>query len=480
MIGLLPKVGALLKWSPAFAESPTYDTMEKILIIDDDKSICKMLELYLTEEGFEVSSAFTGSEGIERVEGETPAIVILDIRLPDMDGITTLKRIKRFKKDCYVIMITAFQEMQTTIEAMKAGAYEYIHKPINIDELDIAIKKVLHERGIAMKEGSLLLPSCACGDFQIGSIIGKSKAMKEIFKTIGIVSGSKATCLIKGETGTGKELIARAIHCNSPQKDKPFVAVNCSAIVDTLLESELFGHEKGAFTGAVTRKVGKFELAHGGTIFLDEIGEMSLNLQAKLLRVLQEREFERVGGNETIKTDCRVIAATNKELSDLVENGTFRKDLYYRLKVITIEVPPLREHKEDIPPLVEYLLDKIDLELHKRVTRISPKVMDALIEYDWPGNVRELENVLTRAVVLSKGDVLTEKNLLEPILSSGIKKKDIREVMPLKEVEKEHILNALQFTRWNRGKACELLGISRPTLRQKIKDYGLKKSFNPD
>lgn len=455
--------------------------MEKVLIIDDDKSICKMIELYLEEEGFDCFSVFTGGEGLKKVESEPPGIVILDIRLPDMDGITVMDKIKRIKKDCNVIIITAFQDMQTTIEAMKKGAYEYIHKPINIDELDLAIRRVMYEIETTRKMDAILSPSCACREIETVAIIGKTKTMNEIYKTIGIVSGSKTTCLIKGETGTGKELIAKAIHCNSPQRDGPFIAVNSSAIVETLLESELFGHEKGSFTGAISLKEGKFELAHGGTLFLDEVGDMSLNLQAKLLRVLQEREFERIGGKEKLKTDCRVIAATNKKLSDLVEKGDFRKDLYYRLKVVVIEVPPLREHKEDIPLLVEYLLDKANLQLHKKVTKIPEEVMEAFVRYDWPGNVRELENVLTRAVVLSRGDVLTMDSLSGLIIPKrDVIKEDAKTIKPLKEVEKEHILNALQSTGWNRGKACELLGISRPTLRQKMKEYELKESFNPD
>ncbi|MBI5287315.1 MAG: sigma-54-dependent Fis family transcriptional regulator [Deltaproteobacteria bacterium] len=454
--------------------------MKKILIIDDDKSICKTLGLYLSENGFEVSTVFTGSEGIKEVEDKLPRIVILDIRLPDMDGLVVLKKIKETNKDSRVIMITAFSDMETTINAMKQGAYEYIHKPIDIDEVDLAIRKAMDEKSLAGETDGSLAPPCVCKECQTGNIIGKSKGMKEIFKTIGVVSEGKATVLIEGETGTGKELIAMAIHCNSREKDNSFVVVNCSAIVDTLLESELFGHEKGAFTGAISRKEGRFELAHGGTIFLDEIGEMSLNLQAKLLRVLQEKEFERVGGRERIKTDCRIIAATNKRLSDLIETGGFRKDLYYRLKVVTIEVPPLRERKEDIPLLVEHLLDKIALELHKRVTRIPPKVMDALIEYDWPGNVRELENVLTRAVVLSRGDVLNLDNLFELPVPRDVKGDDTTEIKSLKEVEKKHIYRVLQFTQWNKGEACKLLGITYPTLRQKIKEYGLKKIFNPD
>lgn len=312
--------------------------MAKIIVIDDDRSISESLELYLSEEGHEVMTANTGTDGLNMVLQTSPDIVILDIRLPDIDGFTVLEDLKEENVEAKVIMITAHHDMETTIKAMKEGAFDYIHKPINIDELDIAIQKALRTLEMEKKiDGLLTEPSRS---FKVGDIIGTGKAMLDIFKTIGVVTQSKTTVLIQGESGTGKELIAKVIH-NNTSPTEPYIAINCSAIVDTLLESELFGHEKGSFTGAINRKPGKFELARHGTVFLDEISEMSLNLQAKLLRVLQEMEFERVGGKDRVKVNARIIAATNKDMKTLVEEGKFRDDLYYRLNIVTINIPPL-------------------------------------------------------------------------------------------------------------------------------------------
>ena len=323
--------------------------MSKILVIDDDRSIRETLELYLTEEGYEVVTAATGTEGLNRFVETSPDVVILDIRLPDVDGFTVLEDLREDEENVKVIMITAHHDMDSTINAMKGGAFDYIHKPVNVDELDMAIKKALKTREMEQKiDGLLMEPS---RHFKVGDIIGTGKEMREIFKTIGVVSQNRTTILIQGESGTGKELIAKVIHHNTA-RDEPYIAVNCSAIVETLLESELFGHEKGSFTGAIARKLGKFELARYGTVFLDEISEMSLNLQAKLLRVLQEMDFERVGGKDRVRVHARIIAATNKDLRTMVREGKFRDDLFYRLNIVAITLPPLRERPEDIPDLV--------------------------------------------------------------------------------------------------------------------------------
>jgi two-component system response regulator AtoC len=359
--------------------------MAKILIIDDDSSIRESIDLYLTEEGHTVYTGINGTEGLNKFVETSPDVVILDIRLPDIDGFTVLEDLQEEEEDVKVIMITAHHDMDTTINAMKAGAFDYIRKPLNIDELDIAIHKALKSIEMEKKINGLLMEPSR--QFKVGDIVGASKEMSEIFKTIGIVSQSKTTVLIQGESGTGKELIAKVIH-NNTSPNEPYIAVNCSAIVETLLESELFGHERGSFTGAIARKLGKFELARYGTVFLDEISEMSINLQAKLLRVLQEMEFERVGGKDRVKVNARIIAATNKDIRTLVKEGKFRDDLYYRLNIVSINIPPLRERKEDIVLLVDYLITKINRDLHKRVLGVSDELMDIFLKYSWPGNVR--------------------------------------------------------------------------------------------
>ncbi len=440
--------------------------MDKILVIDDDRSICESLNLYLTEEGY------AAEEGLRKIRTGQWDVVILDIFLSDANGLDVLARIKEFNTDVSVIMITAFHDMPTTVRAMKLGAVEYIHKPLDIDELESAIKRALKRKTETGRKGAGVISFS--GKHREHDIVGKSRAMKEIFKTIGIVSQSKTTVLIEGESGTGKELIARAIHDHT-DRSKPFVSLNCSAIVETLLESELFGHEKGAFTGATYRKAGKFEQAGSGTLFLDEIGDMSLNMQVKLLRVMQEREFERVGGKERLRTDARIIAATNKSLKDMVAQETFREDLYYRFNVIRIFVPPLREHREDIPLLVEYLIQKLNRELGKKITKIQAAALQGLVNRDWPGNIRQLENVLKRAAVHTQGDILMEETLAESIDDTADLPPEaaVPKIKLLDEVEKEHILNALRFADGNRGRVCELLGISRPTLQRKIRKYGI-------
>lgn len=441
----------------------------RVLIVDDEPSLLESLEMYLSEKGYTVACARSVSEALQKSSSFEPGVIILDVRLPDGDGLEVLAELKRRNKDSGIIVITAFHDMETTIRAIKLGASEYIPKPIDVEELEEAIGRTLKaSHGCGQGDALRIDPS---RDYAKGKIIGKSKAMKEIFKAIGKLSENRVTVLIEGETGTGKELIARAIHYHSPYKDHPFLAINCSAIVGTLLESELFGHEKGAFTGAISTKKGKFELAGEGTIFLDEVSEIPLELQAKLLRFLQEKEFQRVGGEKTLRSNARIIAATNRDLRQMVKEGKFREDLYYRLSVATIKVPPLRERTSDIPLLVEYLLQKINRELGMKIRSVEEGAVRRMMAYPWPGNVRELENVLTKAALVTQGDVILEEDVA-PLLSAQEETQE-GSGMSLEEVEREHILRVLQYTGWHYGKTCKLLGISRPTLRQKMKKYGI-------
>ncbi len=451
--------------------------MDRILIVDDDRSIRELLSMHLEERGFGVLSASTGAEG-SRIAAETPpAAIVLDMRLPDASGIDLIPELKKHAAEAPVLMITAHHDMATTILAMKAGAFDYIHKPIDIRAFDIALDRALEVRRLS--KGTDYLSVEANRAFKMDDIVGASPAIQQLFKDVGRVASSRATVLIQGQSGTGKELIARVIHSYSaPQK--PFIAINCSAIVDTLLESELFGHEKGAFTGAVQGKAGKFELAEDGSIFLDEIGELSQNLQAKLLRALQEREVERVGGVRRIPIKARILAATNRDLATEVEAGRFREDLYQRLKVVTLSLPPLRDRPEDIPLLVEHLLVKINQRLHKNLRRVPREVIEKLQKREWPGNVRELENVLTRAAVLSQGDMLLEEHLIEQKLTPrGVVQAPAaalvseERVPTLDDVEREHIGRVWTLTRGHKGRTCQLLGISRPTLERKLKKYGI-------
>ena len=442
----------------------------RILIVDDEKSIRRSLEMFLEKKGYTVLTAEDGEKGLLILENERPEMLILDIRLPGMDGLEVLRTVRARQPAVGVIMITAFHDMDTTIQAMKLGAYEYIHKPIDVDELEIVIEKVAGNIKLSGRLDDLITEISR--DYKVHNIVGQTPAMQEIFKSIGLVSENRATVLIRGETGTGKELIAKTIHYNSAFAKEPFVPVNCSTLVENLFESEMFGHEKGAFTGAAYQKKGKVELAQNGTILFDEIGDISSAVQVKLLRFLQEKQFERVGGTERLHSDLRVISATNRDLPQLVEEGKFREDLYFRLNVVEILVPPLRDRRSDIPLLVEHLLNKINLDLHKNVTKIPKNVMNCLTHYHWPGNVRELENVLTRAVVHCKGDVLSPY-LFSNFLSPGECVAGPPPSNRLDDVVKQHVAAMLRQTGWHKGKTCELLGVSRPTLREMIKKYSL-------
>ena len=438
--------------------------MRKVLITSADLSVSSQVSEHL--EG-SVSVLFCGPDGLAGLyASERPDAVIIDIN-GGRQGISAIDELKSIDEHASIIALTCGHDMATTVEVIKKGAFDCIPKPVNLSDLDQCLRKVfegvdLHRRLRDLGAGE--------DEYRPEAIVGRSRVMEEIFKTIGLASQSKVTILIQGESGTGKELIARAIHHNSVEAGRPFVAINCSALVETLLESELFGHEKGAFTGALFRKEGKFEAASGGTVFLDEIGEMSQALQVKLLRVLQERSFERVGGCETIRTDVRVIAATNSDLKALVTSGAFREDLYYRLKVITIDVAPLRERLEDVPLLVMHLLEKANRELHKKVKKVPEEVMALLKSYSWPGNVRELENVITRGVLLAKGDVLMDISL-----PGKEKKGPAWKPVRLDELERGHMASTLEHALWNKSRAAALLGVSLPRLERKIRKYGLKK-----
>ncbi len=444
--------------------------MKSVLIVDDDPLIRKTLSSHLQKKGFEVYLAEMGEEGLRMFGEHSPEIVLLDIRLPDADGIELLRTIKESHKKTTVIVMTAYDDMRTTVDAIKLGAFEYLVKPLDFIDLDLTVEKALQVQALEEKVKHLVGEKQK--EYTIDNIIGRSPQMREVFKLIGSVANTRTNILIQGESGTGKELVAKAIHYNSPYRDEPFIVINCSAISDTLLESELFGHAKGAFTDAVSETKGKFEIAGRGTLFLDEIGDISPNLQSKLLRVIETRDFMKVGGEKILKTEARIIAATNHDLKALIEKGRFREDLYYRLKVVEIFLPPLRERKEDIPELVAYLLEKINRELRKNVRKVPAEVMEFLKEMPWRGNVRELENALTRAVILAKGDVVLKENLpLEPVQKTFLP----AEQVPLNEVERAYIQHVLDSVHGNKSRACRILHISRPTLDKKIKDFGLKR-----
>jgi len=462
--------------------------METLLIVDDDLSLLESLKMHFEEieqdgaPSFSVATATSAAAALDVASEVFPSLVILDMMLPDRSGLEILKQLKEICGDAPIIIVTAYHDMETTIRAMKSGVFDYLHKPFSDPAaLDLVVNRALQVRRLSRRAASVEVEA---GGFRLGDIVGSTPGMQQLIKEIGMVAASRATVLITGESGTGKELIARVIHNYSYDENRPFVGINCSAIVDTLLESELFGHEKGAFTGATMVKQGKFEFAEDGTIFLDEIGDMSLTVQAKLLRVLQEREFEHVGGIKKIKLRARVVAATHRDLAVEVEQGRFRQDLYQRLKVITLHIPPLRERREDIPALVHHLLDRINEKVHKRVTRVPPEVLEHLTRLPWRGNVRELENVLTRAVVLSPGEVLLSDNLpaLPEADGAGVEPppslpfsldRDQSSFPTLEQAERILILRALEASHGHKGKTCEMLGISRPTLERKLQRYGV-------
>ena len=446
-----------------------------ILVVDDEPAHRQMIEAVLDAEGYEIVQAEHGGAAISAVENRFYDLVIMDVRMPDVDGIEALQKIKQISPDIPVIIMTAYASVDTAVDALKSGAYDYLIKPLDIDELKLLVDKAL--RYHQLEQENLFLKERLNDRFDFSNIIGRSPAMQKLFETIALVAPSEATVLIAGESGTGKELIANAIHQNSPRKDSVLIKVNCAALPETLLESELFGHEKGAFTGAITRKQGRFQLAHKSSIFLDEIAEMAPATQAKILRVLQEREFEPVGSTQTMKVDTRVIAATNRNLEEEIQAGRFREDLYYRLNVVTVDVPSLRQRRDDIPLLADFFLKRYAQKNRRVIKGFTPRATDLLMRYDWPGNVRELENIIERAVIMARGEMITPLEFSVELQALAENAEDAEiDLSPgrsLKEVEKVMILRTLKETGGNRTHAARVLGISRRTLQLKLKKYGI-------
>lgn len=444
------------------------------LIIDDEEAILDSCSQVLKREGHTVKTAKNGDEGLKTFKKEIFHLVLLDLKMPGMSGMEVLKRIKEENPETPVIIITGYASLESAVEAMKMGAFDYIDKPFSPKELRVITKEALKSREIFLENLYLRQELAAKTEFDM--VVGKSRAMEDVLDIVKRVSPSESTVLITGESGTGKEVLAHEIHKHSRRHGRPFVVVDCGSLVETLFESELFGHVKGSFTGAYETKHGRFEVANGGTIFLDEISNISLNIQAKLLRVIQEREVTRVGSSKLIKVDVRIIAATSENLAEAVKEGTFREDLFYRLSVVPIHLPALRERKEDIPLLVEHFLQKYNKRAKRNIKKVSPQVKKALVEYDWPGNIRELENTIERAVVLSLGDSLEIETLIYHGISSSSRylKTIGAETKTLENVEKEHIQNVLRAQKGNKSKTSEILGIDRKTLLAKIKKYGLQ------
>ncbi len=445
----------------------------RILVVDDEASQRNLLEMVLTEEGYSVETASSGEEAVQKVKDRFYNLVIMDMKMGGMGGLEALKLIKEVSSAVQVLIVTAYASVDTAVEAMRSGALNYITKPIDLEELKIQVEKTMQFSHLVAENESL--KAQVTGAFETTRIIGNSPRILEIFDTLRMVAPTEATVLILGESGTGKELVADAIHANSPRKDGPLVKVNCAALPDTLLESELFGHEKGSFTGAVARREGRFKLADGGTLFLDEIAEMSLLLQAKLLRVIQTRSFERVGGTETISSDVRLIVATNRDLEKEVRENRFREDLYYRLNVVPVTLPPLRERREDIPLLAEHFLEDIARRNGKLIRGFSPQAMDLLVRNRWKGNVRELENIVERAVIMARGEVILPGDLPGHIAGEGeAVSSGIIPGRPLSELERAAILSTLEMTGGNRTETAKLLGISRRTLQYKLKEFKIQ------
>jgi two-component system NtrC family response regulator len=452
--------------------------MDTILIVDDEKNYLVVLEALLSPEGYEIVTTDSGQEALRLFRGSDIDLVITDMKMPGMSGMELLEACKATNGDVPVIMMTAFGTIEMAVEAMKKNAFHYITKPFQNEQLKVTVKKALDNYRL-IKENKLLSQALS-ERYKYGNIIGKSKPMLKVYDMIEKVAPSRASVLITGPSGTGKELIAKAIHYGSPRKDRPFVSINCAALAETLLESELFGHERGAFTGAVAMKKGRFELADAGTLFLDEVGEMPAALQVKLLRVLQEMEFERVGGTKPIKVDVRVISASNRNMRDNVSEGLFREDLFYRLNVIHINVPPLRERLDDIPLLVRHFINKYKEDAGKSRLELSPEVWKRLYQYGWPGNVRELENVMERAVVLSRGETIRFEDLPEHLRGAETEF-DVDRFVPanvplqvaLEKIEEALIRRALAACHNVQAHAAEMLGITKSNIQYKMKKYNI-------
>ncbi len=455
---------------------------EKILLIDDSREILTPLSDSLKSDGYDVDTSTDGQEAISLIERRFYDIVFTDLLMPGTDGMAVLRYVRQYSPDSICVILTGHGTIKNAVEAVKLGAFDYLTKPVKLDEIYITLKRALEVRDL--KRENLNLKSQLKKKYKFENIIGDSEKTRQVFETIEKVADTDSTILILGESGTGKELIAKAIHYNSYRGEGPFVPVNCAAIPSELLESELFGHEKGAFTNAIRTRIGRFELANGGTVFLDEIGDMSPNLQSKLLRVLQERQFERVGGVKTVKTDIRVVAATHQDLKLAVQQKKFRQDLYYRLNVIPIHVPSLRERKEDIPLLAHHFLNRFNKSKKRKIQGVDSEAMSRLMEYSWPGNVRELENIIERMVILTDNDVLTRKDLPEKFhnlpkgdssRSMEIPEEGISLGTAVNDYERKLILEALNKTGWIKNKAAQLLNLNRTTLIEKIKRQNLQR-----
>jgi two-component system response regulator PilR (NtrC family) len=454
---------------------------QKILVVDDEKSMCDFLEIMLNKEGYEVTSTTSGEKALELLDNNLYSMVLTDVKMPVVDGFEVLRKTKEVSPDTVVIMITAYGSPEGAVTAIKEGAYDYITKPFRVEEVKLTIKKSL-ERSTLIKE-NIRLRQAVEDRYKFWNLIGKSPKMQRVYELVEKVSQTKANVLITGESGTGKELVAKAVHFNSARKDRSFVTLNCGAIPENLLESELFGHMKGSFTGAIANKRGLLEMAEGGTLFMDEIGELPLPLQVKLLRVIQEREFKRVGGVEDIKVDVRIISASNQDLQQKVAHGSFREDLFYRLNVIQIKIPPLRERKEDIPLLVNHFVRKYSADTGKEIEGISPEALELLLGYNFAGNVRELENMIERSITLETTSMIADRHirsyLNERMISKGIpptleipeEGMDLNKVV--EDLEKAFILKALEQTDGVKKKAAEILGMNFRAMRYKLAKYDL-------
>jgi putative PEP-CTERM system response regulator len=461
------------------------EKVRSVLVVDDEVGARESLKMILKND-YEMSLAKNAEEAFAQVKAHSPDVILLDIILPDLDGLKVLERIKQSDPDIIVIMITATKTVKTAVEAMKLGANDYVTKPFDIDELRLIITRALSTK--ALEQEVKYRREEMDKSFDFGNIIGKSKGMKEIFKVVKQIADSKSTVLIMGESGTGKELISRAVHYNSNRKNYPFVTINCAAIPETLIESELFGHEKGAFTNAIERKLGRFEVAHQGTLFLDEIGELSLMTQAKILRFLEEKEFNRVGGSKTIKVDVRLITATNKDLNQLIKKGSFREDLYYRIHVVPITIPPLRERKEDILLLTDYFINKFNIENNKNVKGIDKEALEMILQYEWPGNVRELENLIERVIALTSNEYIKVNELPFSFkntpkingLKESVLEGKVSFLQAEEDFEKEVILDALKRANYIQSHAAEILGISRRILKYKMDKLGINQIKTKD
>jgi DNA-binding NtrC family response regulator len=441
----------------------------RILVVDDEEIVRESLSSWLQEDGYSVGTAPDGKVAISRIKSEAWAVLLVDLKMPGIDGLQVLEEARGLRPEASVIIMTAYATVDTAVQAMKLGAYDYLVKPFEPEELSLMMKKLIAQQDL-MRE-NVLLKKALMQRYTFQNLLSKSQKMQALFEVAKAAAEGASTILILGESGTGKEVLAQAIHSESPRGKAPMVSVSCAALTETLLESELFGHEKGAFTGATFRKKGKFELAHGGTLFLDEIGDISPKLQLDLLRALEQGRFYRVGGSEPVDVDARIIAATNRDLKKAIEEEKFREDLYYRLNVISLTIPPLRERTEDIPLLVEHFLEQLGLEMGKVLKGISADTMDLLMAYHWPGNVRELKNVLERGAVLAKAPILQAGDLGLPLPEE----EEVGEgLASLRAMERRHILKILNEHRWNITRSAQALGIDRVTLYHKIKKYDLK------